>query len=381
MRDAAATSPPPAASLADQFERHDGKTSGFDYLRIVLAVAVLVWHSYGLTYGREAIDAAMAGLAVSIPVALILPMFFALSGFLVTSSLYRANSIKVYLVFRGLRLFPALTVEVLLAVFLLGPIFTSLALGEYFSHRDFFLYFLNIVGLIRYELPGLFEDNVYPRVVNGSLWTVPYELECYIYLVVLSLMGVFRSRYAVLAAFVAVTLLVVLMGFTSGRGVVIALKDLLIGSPEVEPNLQQATGARVEIPRILVLCFLAGALLYAWRDRVPFHPGLAAAALVASAALLASPQLYFYAPLPVAYLTVWLGLNDLPRATLLRKGDYSYGIYLYAFPLQQVVSASGWAEGAFLLHAALSLAMVSIFAAFSWHVVEKPCLRLKTHFL
>ncbi|MDB2407707.1 acyltransferase [Jannaschia sp.] len=368
-------------SLADQFEHYDGKTSGFDYLRIVLAIAVLVWHSFGLTFGREAINGAMDNLAVAIPVSLVLPMFFALSGFLVTSSLYRTNSIKVYLIFRGLRLFPALTVEVLLAAFLLGPLFTSLSLGAYFSHQDFFLYFLNIIGLIRYELPGLFETNIYPNVVNGSLWTVPYELECYVYLVVFFSLGMFRNKYYLLAAFALLTFVVVQLGFTSGKGLLVALKDIVMGDPNLDPNLQQATDAQIEPARILVLCFVAAALIYAWRDAIPFHPILAVLALLASAALICSPGLYFYAPIFVGYLTVWLGLQNPPKLGLLQKGDYSYGIYLYAFPIQQVVASTGWTDDRYLLHVVLSLALVSVFAVFSWHVIEKPCLKLKGHFL
>jgi len=368
-------------SIEDQFLRYNSKTSGFDYLRIILAVGVLAWHSYGLNYGRSSINDALSGGITASVIQLILPMFFALSGFLVTTSLFRTNSIKTYLIFRGLRLFPALTVEVLLAALFLGPLVTTMTFHGYFSDGLLYKYFFNIFGLIQYELPGVFEDNIYPRVVNGSLWTVPYELECYIYLVIFALIGIFRNKYFVLLAFATVTVMVTQLGFTSSQGMVVALKDILIVKTELQPNLQQATDAVIDSARILVLCFLGGAVLYVWRKYVPCNAVLGLSALVLSVWLLSSPSLYYFAALPVAYLTTWLGLQNPPRWSLLDKGDYSYGIYLYAFPIQQVVSASGLHGGNYVVHILMSLALVSIFAVFSWHVIEKPALKLKRHFL
>lgn len=80
--------------MGAQFERHDFRTTGFDYLRITLALAVLAWHSYGINFGRSAIDAFFDTSAFGPAIRLILPMFFALSGFLVTASLYRANNLR-----------------------------------------------------------------------------------------------------------------------------------------------------------------------------------------------------------------------------------------------------------------------------------------------
>ena len=191
----------------------------------------------------------------------------------------------------------------------------------------------------------------------------------------------FRSKYFVLIAFAAVTLLVTQMGFTSSKGVVVMLKNILLDKTTLQPNLQQATDAVVEPVRILVLCFLGGSVLYVWRRYIPCNAVLGLGSLIISVWLLRSATLFYYAPLPVAYLTTWLGLQNPPRLSLLDKGDYSYGIYLYAFPIQQVISTSGLHGGNYYAHIALSLAFTSIFAVFSWHVIEKPSLKLKRHFL
>lgn len=369
-------------SIGEHFAAHNSRTRGFDYLRIGLAVAVLAWHSYGITYGEDSVDTFLGVPVQAAMVYFVVPMFFALSGFLVTTSLYRLDSLRVYLTFRALRLFPALIVEVCLAALVLGPVLTSMSLAGYFSAGQFYGYFLNIAGLVHYVLPGLFAENPLPQVVNGSLWTIPYELECYIYLAIFFVLGFYAKRWKVAAVFAVLTGLVVLMGFTSTKGVVVAIKDMILDPVEVRANLQEAKGPNaIEIARILVSCFFAGSLIYVLRAAIPLHWTLGVLSGVISYVMLLSPDWYLYVPLPISYFTVWLGLMNLPGNRILDSGDYSYGIYLYAFPIQQAVAYSGVTEGNYLAHVTLSLGIVSLFAMFSWHVIEKPSLRLKRHFI
>lgn len=347
-----------------------GATSGFDYMRIALALSVLAWHSIPITQGREAADA-LLGSPLGSLVRVILPMFFALSGFLVTASLFRTPSIKVFLIFRALRIGPALAVEVFLSALLLGPLFTSLALGEYFSARDFFAYFTNAVGIVNYELPGVFADHPV-TAVNGGLWTVPYELECYIALTILYLLSFMRRPFF-------------LVGATLAGGVVVGatafLPDLAsFGVHDANPfNYQNALDAEVQPRRILVLSFLAGAALFLFRERVVLSPVRAAAAFGLGLVLLGSPLFYGFAPLPVAYATVSLGLLNPPRHKVILSGDYSYGVYLYAFPIQQMVFAFSPGQPALMNFIASTLGAVA-FAVASWHLVERPALALRTRF-
>jgi peptidoglycan/LPS O-acetylase OafA/YrhL len=106
---------------------------------------------------------------------------------------------------------PALTVEVLLSALVLGPVLTTASLENYFLSADFRLYFLNILGDIHYHLPGVFLSNPV-TVVNGQLWTVPWELVCYIVLAALAVTGVFRRRHwlvlSLLGLYVALQFLV-----------------------------------------------------------------------------------------------------------------------------------------------------------------------------
>ena len=344
-----------------------GATSGFDYLRVGLAVAVVAIHSWRVTTGPDAMEGVATPVAALIN--LILPLFFGLSGFLVAGSLERVRDLRVFLTFRALRIFPALTVEVVLSALLLGPLLTTLPLGAYVADADLLRYLANAAGVISFELPGVFEANP-TREVNGALWTVPYELECYVLLAVLALLTVARRP-------------LVLLGLTLLWGAYLTAGTLLdVGGPEggFGVTVAGAATAKVHVSALLVPSFLAGVTLFVLRNKVPFASWMIALAGVLALVCLTSPALYGFAPLPAAYLAAGLGLQTPPKSALLRSGDYSYGIYLYAYPVQQAVWQLAPGGQTYLGNLALSLALVSVFAAFSWHAVEKPALRLKAVF-
>jgi peptidoglycan/LPS O-acetylase OafA/YrhL len=328
-------------------ERGAARTNGFDYLRIGLAIAVVCFHAYALNEGS------LQGMpwAFQLGGKLIMPMFFALSGFLVAGSLVRVSSLVEFVALRVFRLVPALAVEILLSALILGPLLSAFPVRRYFADPAFAVYFQNIYGSIHFALPGLFLHNPVGGVVNGSLWTIPFELACYVILVALVVLGI--TRWARLFA---------LLVFTAA--IVIPMGVWLTGDPLLFGSVQG---------RVLVFSFLAGVALFFLRDRVPFHRGVALAAAVVTVAGFAFPQWSYFAVFSVAYLTVWLGLQNLPAAP---GGDYSYGLYLFAFPLQQaiwqLVPIRAW-----WMNLALALPLGLAYAAFSWHCVEKPVLARK----
>jgi peptidoglycan/LPS O-acetylase OafA/YrhL len=182
-----------AISIAERLDATKGRPTGFDYLRIILALGVIVAHafplSYGIQYAYQLERTPLGGFQ-----AWIVPMFFALSGFLVAGSLER-NPIGVFVGLRVIRIAPALAVEVTLSALLLGPLLTTVPLAHYFADPKFRSYFLNMLGDIHYLLPGVFHSNPYPDIVNGQLWTVPVELRCYITLTILAILGIAQRRY------------------------------------------------------------------------------------------------------------------------------------------------------------------------------------------
>lgn len=340
-------------SLEGKLKLADNRPAGFDYMRLGLAAAVILQHTINVSYGRDAAQAFFETPARGVA-ALILPMFFALSGFLVAGSLVRSATLVSFAGLRIMRIVPALAVEVTLSALLLGPLFTALPLSEYFTAHEFYVYFLNILGEIHFTLPGVFLDNPLPATVNGQLWTIPYELKCYLALGLLALFGLFTRRGLLLLALAV------------GQFGILAW--MVLAQPAWTPIVPGM---------ILVASFLAGILLFQFRSLVPWHPALFAAALLATVTLLLVPRGDYLVSLPLAYVTVFLGLANPPRAKLLLSGDYSYGLFLYGFPIQQAVAALLGDEQNWLLNFALTMPFAAAIAIFSWWCIEKPALRGK----
>lgn len=348
-----------ACTIGERVAETGGRTTGFDYLRIGLALAVMVWHSFPISYGKPFETMVLGGWARPL-VAFILPAFFALSGFLVAGSLERNTSLLRFAALRAIRIMPALGVEVLLSALILGPLLTTVGLVAYLSDGEFHEYFLNVFGIIHFDLPGLFETNPIPRIVNGQLWTIPYELECYAALAALAALGLVRRPGLMLAAVMSLQL----------AAIIVTYQPIVFGSP-----LPELGG--VFSGRLLVMSFLWGVVLFRLRDFVPFSGALAAVALLVSVALMLVPLGDALAPLPIAYAVAYLGLQQ-PRTTpIVTLGDFSYGIFLYGFAVQQTVASFGAWTHQWYINLALAVPLVTLFAAFSWYGVEKPALALR----
>jgi peptidoglycan/LPS O-acetylase OafA/YrhL len=335
------------------------RPAGFDYLRISLAMGVIVWHSFTVPYGMAWATEAIRNPLVTVTVSFILPAFFVLSGFLVSTSLERAPSLFTFLGLRVIRIVPALGVEIILSALLLGPLLTTLPLRDYFTDRQFAAYFLNIAGSMHYSLPGLFKDNPFPDTVNAQLWTVPWELRCYIAITLLAALGfVRRGRPLVIATSAAMVTLIVYLAVSRHSG---------IG----KHNDVYVPGAA------LVLSFLWGVTAYRYRDAIPYRAALFWIALGSYIALMFAPYGSILATIPIAYLTLFIGLWNGHRTVLVKTGDYSYGVYIYGFAIQQALFASGaWARHWWVI-LPLTTVLVGCFAAFSWFLVEKPSLEAR----
>lgn len=343
-------------TLGERLAATGNRPTGFDYMRIVLAVLILCWHSIITSYGQAAQDAFGASAAHPF-VAMLLPMFFGLSGFLVAGSLERSRTIGAFAGLRIIRLFPALAVESLVSALLLGAVLTRLPLADYVADPLFHRYFLNLLGHPQYLLPGVFETNPFGRV-NAQLWTIPWELDCYVALSALALCGVVARRRLMPPAIV-----------------LLAAAALAVNVLRHPAEAAMSTSA---LPGpLLVVSFLGGVALYLYRDVVPWRRDLGAAALIAALALFCVPYGQYLAVLPAAYATVWLGLENPRKISALKGADYSYGVFLYSFAIQQtIVALAPWARH-WWLNILLALPAAIGVAALSWTYVEKPALRLR----
>lgn len=369
-------------TIGEKLRRRKGFGPGFDFLRIALAICVVAWHQSYIVAGTlpGSIDADRTWL-IWFPGYAILVMFFALSGFLIAASGMRL-SLGNFLINRGLRIVPALAVEVVLSAFILGPLLTQIPIRTYLADFHTYIYFTNIVGWVHYFLPGVFTQSPAPEV-NSSLWTVPFEYTCYGVMACLIVLGLLKRPAVVLACaavFVAIGVGLDLAGLSSPP----TPSVVGVASPQ-----QGLLGASLFLGRgsRLLVSFLLGVATYLYRDRLPYDRRLLAACLTVGAlAAVLGPAPWMSLPLlnaivcpALAYITAYAGVSDMPRLPLLSKGDYSYGIYLYGFPVQQAVHAAVPRSSAFLQFA-VALVAISLLAAFSWHAIEKPILTLRRRF-
>lgn len=357
------------------FESYKGVGPGFDFLRIALATLVILCHSFLVVDGNfNFVDPRL--WAIFGPV---LPMFFALSGFLISGSAQRLK-LKDFLLNRGMRIVPALAVDILVSALIIGPIVTTLSLHDYLRGKEFHHYFLNIIGFIHYELPGVFITNPCCSgvgQVNGSLWTVPFEIGCYALMSCLMLVGAVKSKPRMLLICAAFVILYWLLPYFFAK--------VNLEAHFSDHLLKFISGYVSERGRPLYLYFLGGILIYMLMDKIPYSIYLA---VPFSLLVMASNGGFFslgrvsdlVLAIPTAYLAAYIGFQPVPKLPLYSRGDYSYGMYLYGFPLQQLLVWMWPGRFSIATHFLCSMVCATAVAMFSWHVIEKPVLSLRRKF-
>lgn len=335
----------------------DPKHNSFGVIRLAMALAVLFSHSYWFTTGSKIADPLVRWTGHSIGEHAV-QVFFFLSGILVAQSLLRSRSVLNYAVARGLRIFPALIVCVLLTALVLGPMLTHASVAQYFSDRQLPLYVVKTLMLVTGSapLPHLFSDQPLPEMVNVSLWTLKYEVLCYIGLGLVGAIGLFNER---LRPFTTALLLVLVV-------------TVLIGRPK---PLESYTF--LDNLRYFALYFYAGVSAYLLRDRIRLS-GLVLLPLAAAFAMLVGTRFGELACcLFLGYATLWAATFSYgPLRAFTIDNDYSYGVYIFAGPIQQMVIQllPDYGATAVSLHA-LSIALP--LAVFSWELIERPAIGLR----
>jgi peptidoglycan/LPS O-acetylase OafA/YrhL len=277
-------------------------------------------------------------------------VFFVISGFLVARSAQRLAPVA-YLRARALRLYPAFVVVIVAQTFILGPALTSLPLASYFTRPETWSALPRaLLFSAPPSLPGVFRQNPFPGVVNGSLWTLRIEVLCYLMLLAL-------ARACILCPG---RILIPLAFGWAGQAAIIAARA----------NLLPPGFASLEFVALAdcALNFLMGATLWVYAARVPQSAWLAGAGALALTMLPSAITLHVVLP----YIVLTLGLA---RPILPPIPDLSYGTYLYAFPVQQTLVAL--LTPATLILIVLSIPPILACAALSWRVIERPALRLR----
>jgi peptidoglycan/LPS O-acetylase OafA/YrhL len=336
---------------------YDGsRQNNFTALRILFAWAVLFGHSFPIT-GHGELNFLRPFFEGSIWIGeLAVSGFFAISGYLVAASFIRRGLVD-YCISRILRIYPALIVCVLITVFVLGPWLSTLDHERYFAHPRTWSYLWNMTSLfpMEFKLPGLFDGNVRGSA-NGSLWTLTVEVSCYILLMLAGAAGLLRSRILANLALLGI-LLFSIWYFTD--------------VPLVGRNARWAGPC---------LYFLLGVSFYVNRDFVSLRYPLAIFCAVVAYAALGEVWFDYVFPPAFTYLIFYIAYRSPHLDVDRRLGDPSYGIYIYAWPVQQTLAHFFPDEGPYFNTAAASLITLGL-GLLSWHVLEKPALGLKRRWL
>lgn len=331
-----------------------GRDNNLNLIRIVAASAVLISHAFALTTGDELSEPFRASTGLSLG-QFAVAIFFGISGLLIARSFDRKPSFAHFFSARFLRLWPALAVVLLLTAFAVGPVMTSLPVGEYLASGQTLAYVPRNLSLaFRYDyLPGVFTQNPYGAATNGSLWSLFYEVACYGGVVFAGYLGALRNgrRFALF-------LMLVIAGY--GWSV--------IAEPE------GGLAYRIDIMGFVSFPFVLGMLAYVWREH--FRLGLAGIVLSWSlvASLWGTVWLASTIMMALIYTSLWLAF--VPKGAALaynRVGDYSYGVYIFAFPVQQSLIVF-WPSHSAAVNIAVSGVVTALLAFASWHLVEQRAL-------
>lgn len=333
-----------------------GRDNNFNLIRFLAALAVIFSHATPVSLGDASVEPLKAATGYTLGDHAV-NVFFVLSGFLVTKSLLTRRNLIAYGAARIARLLPGLFVAALVTAFVIGPVVTSYSLSDYFSVPGVWSYTLLISTLVtdplNILLPGVFANLPEPFMINTPLWTIRYEVMAYGALLLAALAGAFASK-----RHFAVVFIIAIIGF----GAYLLLHPWHPGSTAVDHMVR------------LGFTFLLGAAAYMLRDHLRLSL-VSVVVMLAFTWLLADTALYRGA-LFVFTAAAVLWFAQTPGGIVRhfnRLGDYSYGLYIYGWPVAQAVFVFNPGLTPMMLFA-ISAPLALSLAVLSWHFIEKPAL-------
>ena len=334
------------------------RDNNFGLLRLVFASMVIVSHSPALLDGDRSREflARIFGTLTGGDVAV--DGFFLISGYLITKSFIDTPSVGFYMKRRIARIVPGYAVAFLISALCVGPFvggesaLTLSGIGRLLTQ---------MATLLPPKVIGVFPGLPY-NALNSSLWTIRFEFECYLAVAALGVLGLLRPQFWRAIAWVAAVLLVLSVAGSVEGG-------HLVHEPLL-PSLAKDTR--------FFMIFAVGAVYYLFRDRIKFSAmGAVAAALLLSATMFSWHLSEAGVTVFGGYLIFWFAfaVPPLNLGRFTRTDDISYGVYLYGFPVQQLIIWNFRTIDPWLL-SLLALSIAGILGYASWMLVEKPALRL-----
>lgn len=331
-------------SLREAFEDHP---NALHCVRVCLALAVVLWHAHALRI-PDGSPNRLERVAGELPV----DLFFAISGFLVCRSWAQRPDLRLFLTARSARLLPGLWVCLLVTAFVVAPLAAAVEALPQPSLGEQVGYVVGNAGVhvTQWDIAGGPFAVPHPGVWNGSLWSLSWEAYCYLGV---ALLGSTRLRGRQVACAVMVLAWAATVALT------------VVGD---NPGGLAGLGART------ALMFASGALVFSFADRLSWNARSALGAGAIALLGLLTPHYRLAASPALAFLVIGLALSLGRLPWLVFRNDLSYGVYIYSFPVQQLLLVLGLGGAAWAC-AALSVACVLPVAAASWILVERPMIR------
>lgn len=330
----------------------NNKENNFNAIRLLAAVLVIYSHHFALYYGAGIhLDplAMISNSKLSFG-ALAVNIFFVISGFLIAASFLNNSLLRfIFMIF--------------LTIICFYFLFSHENFMAYINRNDVLSYLKNIFILLGLNvvIDGVFTNNVYPSTINGSLWTLPWELRMYILLTIVALFSTYRRIVILLIAILSPIVYIVndIINITENLSIILALR--------------------------MTSFFFIGAAFYFFKDKIYISNKISGLLLlfIFFTIITESADLIFVLNVVAVPYLIFYFAYKIPQIKFLNgKNDYSYGLYIYAFPIQQFIIMINYknnlvSNSHFYFSLILSTVLIFIFAYLSWHMVEKKFLSFK----
>jgi len=335
---------------------YNSHENNFNLIRFIAAIAVIFSHSYPLSLGNKCLEPLQLDFGFTLG-DLSVDVFFIISGFLITKSATYRDDWRSFLRSRFLRIYPALLLVIFITTFVIAPLYTSLALGDYLSDLRTYSYFIKdsiLISGFKSAPPYVFEHNPFPLGMNGSLWTLPWEVKMYI---MLGCLAYFTRKHLKKSIYIIALI----------SSVIFALSSSNHTEYEISPFFRFTS------------FFFLGASIFLFKSKVPHDFKIFISILIVTVGLFFLNKIIFSFSFIIILPYLVIYLSYAKNSTLLRfnkMGDYSYGLYIWAFPIQQMIAyhfKGVQPIGMFLLTVLFTLPI----AIMSYHYVEKKALKFK----
>ena len=322
--------------------------NNFNLIRLFAALAVIFGHSFALSLNQGGqVEPVLYYLKFTYSGSIAVDVFFLISGIFISQSLFAEHNFSLFLTKRFLRIWPGLVVCLVVTVMLIATILPAIRTELLLSPATYSYVLNNSVLNIQWGLPHVFEGRHY-YAINGSLWTLPLEVKMYGTVLICGIFGLLFRKIALVTFSIAAIVFVATM-------------------PSQFQGLFNAQDKESVVP---VLFFLSGMAVFALRTVVSVRWSHIVC-LLALAAFAGPPTFEIICYILIGLTTIWVGCSPLLSRLPKPRGDYSYGVYIYGFPIQQIVATIWPGAEPYEMFATSTLAVVPC-AMMSWHFVELP---------